>query len=159
MVAAEGEEFGEGVGWVYECGLARAELEEGGGHLLQRLGVVEGRDGDVATVEDRVRSRVWVQSAARVEATAGALAGGGGADGAGAEAGARTVGDGGVEGGTDDGDVVGSRGGVRETFVVWEVCEGGDAAEGPLVVGKAGLLMSEKGFIFMGGGSAEGEKI
>lgn len=33
-------------------GWTGSELEVGGGHLLEGKGVVEGSDGDVATVED-----------------------------------------------------------------------------------------------------------
>jgi hypothetical protein len=56
------------------------------------------------------------------------------ADGAGAEARAGAVGDGGVEGGTDDAYVEGFVGG-GQAFDVAEVGEGGDAGEGPLVLG------------------------
>ena len=41
-------------------GEAGAKFEVGRGHLVQREGVVEGGDGDVAAVEDRVRAGVWV---------------------------------------------------------------------------------------------------
>ena len=140
VVASEGEDFGDMRRWggriVGEGGGARAELEKGGCHLFQREGVVEGRHGYVAAVEDRVGTRVRVQSAARVKAPEGALAGGGRADGAGAEAGSWAVGHRCVKGSADDGDVVGSSGAGGEAFVVWEVGESGDAAEGPLVVEK-----------------------
>lgn len=69
-----------------------------------------------------------------VEAAVGGLAGGGVADSAGAEACAGAVGDGGVEGGADDGYVEGLVGG-GQAFDVAEVGEGGDACEGPLVLG------------------------
>jgi hypothetical protein len=54
-----------------------------------------------------------------------------GADGAGAEAGAWSVADGRVEGGTNYGDVV-VLFGLDETFDGLEVGEAGDASEGPL---------------------------
>ena len=69
-------------------GRAGAEFEEGGGHLVQGEGVVEGGEGDVAAVEDAGPGCVGVEAAAGVEAAEGGLAGGGGADGAGAESGA-----------------------------------------------------------------------
>jgi hypothetical protein len=59
------------------------------------------------------------------------LAGAGGADGAGTETRAGSVGDCCVEGGADDGDVV-VFGGFDETFYRAEVGEAGDAGEGPL---------------------------
>jgi hypothetical protein len=59
------------------------------------------------------------------------LAGAGGADSAGTETRAGSVGDCRVEGGADDGDVV-VFGGFDETFYGAEVGEAGDAGEGPL---------------------------
>jgi hypothetical protein len=59
------------------------------------------------------------------------LAGAGGADGAGTEAGAWSVGDCRVEGGADYGDVV-VFGRFDEAFYGAEVGEAGDAGEGPL---------------------------
>jgi hypothetical protein len=59
------------------------------------------------------------------------LAGAGGADSAGAEAGAGSVGDCCVERGADYGDVV-VLGGFDETFYGAEVGEAGDPGEGPL---------------------------
>ena len=79
--------------------------------MAEREGVVEGRDGDVAAVEDGSPVDVGVYAGAVVEAAVGGLACGGMADGAGAEAGAWAVGDGGVEGDAEDGDVVGLVGG------------------------------------------------
>lgn len=65
-----------------------SELEVGLGHLGEGDEVVEGGHGDVAAVEDVGPGEVGVYSGAGVEATEGGLAGGGGADGAGAETGA-----------------------------------------------------------------------
>ena len=58
---------------------------------MQGQGVVERRDGDVAAVDDQGPGCVGVQARAVVEAPEGGLAGGGGADGAGPEAGALVI--------------------------------------------------------------------
>jgi hypothetical protein len=68
--------------------------------------VYEGRPG-----------AVWVYADCGVKALDWELALGGGADGTRAEAGAGTVGDGCVEGGANDGDVIGGRRG-EEAFGV-----------------------------------------
>jgi hypothetical protein len=108
-----------------------SELLERSGHLLQSNGVVDGRDGDVTAVEDGGPVGVGVYTGSGVEAAEGGLAGRGGTDSAGPEAGAGSVGDGCVERGAEDGDVEkGRRRG--QTFGVGEVGEGGDACEGPL---------------------------
>ena len=113
------------------------ELRIGFLHLPEGELVVEGRDGDVAAVEDVGPGGVGVEARAVVEGAVGGLAGGGGAEGAGAEARAGAVGDGGVEGDAEDGDVVGD-GGVGEAWGVGEVGEGADAGEGPLWMGMLG---------------------
>ncbi len=66
-------------------GVSRTELEVRFAHLAQGQGVVEGRDGDVAAVEDGEGCLVGVQRGAVVEAAEGGLPGRGGADGAWAE--------------------------------------------------------------------------
>lgn len=60
VIAAQGQEFGLGVRGVDLGGGAGAEFEEGGCHLVQGEGVVEGGDGDVAAVEDCVGGMVGV---------------------------------------------------------------------------------------------------
>lgn len=65
-----------------------SELEIGLRHLGESDEVVEGGDGHVAAVEDTGPGEVGVQTGPRVEAAEGGLAGGSGADGAGAETGA-----------------------------------------------------------------------
>lgn len=85
MVAAEGDEFrvdvrcrvGVGERWT------RQELEIRFSHLAESEGVVEGCDGDVATVEDMWPRRKGVDAGAGVETAVRDLAGGGGTDGAG----------------------------------------------------------------------------
>jgi hypothetical protein len=54
VVATEGDEFGVDVrGWVgVGERTARQELEVGLGHLAESEGVVQGRDGDIAAVEE-----------------------------------------------------------------------------------------------------------
>ena len=136
VVAAEGEEFrdaavGDGGLGVVGRGFAVGEVGEGFGHLAQGEGVVEGGDGDVAAVDYGGPVLVGVDLGARVVAAEAGLAGGGGADSAGTEARAGAVGDSGVEGGAEDGDVV-AGGGVLEAADVGEVGEGGYAAEAPL---------------------------
>lgn len=71
MVAAEGEEFGFAIG---VRGGTGTEFEKGGGELLQGEGVVEGRERDVAAVEDGGPGCVGVEAAAGVEAAEGGLA-------------------------------------------------------------------------------------
>lgn len=68
-------------------GLARAELEERFVHLALGETVVEGGDWDIAAVGDLGPGFVGVDSGAGVEACSGHLAGAGGANGAGSEAG------------------------------------------------------------------------
>jgi len=67
---------------------AADELGVGGRHLVQCQGVVEGRDGDVAAIEDLGPGLVRVNGRPVVEASETGLPGGGGADGAWAETGA-----------------------------------------------------------------------
>jgi hypothetical protein len=74
---------------------------------------------------------IWIYATTGIECSLGRLARRGSADGAGAETSAGTVGDGGVKGGADDGNVVGGGGGEK-TFYVGEVCKGGYAGEGVL---------------------------
>lgn len=76
-------------------------------HLLECMLCIEGRDGDVAAVEDVQTGCIRVDAEERVVATAGLLAGGGRADTAWAEACTGAVGGGGVVGEAEDGDVEG----------------------------------------------------
>jgi len=63
------------------------ELEIRGCHLREGDIVVEGRNGDVATVKDGRPRKVGVYAGAGVEAAEGGLTGGGRADGTGSETG------------------------------------------------------------------------
>ena len=86
-------------------------------------GVVERGDGNVAAVEDFEGRDIRVQLAAGVEASESGLPGGGGADGARAEAGAGSIADSCVEGGSDYANVKRS-GWVGQAFDVGEVRKG-----------------------------------
>lgn len=111
--------------------LPGSKLQEGFVHLALGQTVVEGCDRDVSAVGDLGPGLVGVYACAGVVASAGHLAGTGGADCAGSEAGTRSVADGCVEGGTDHGDVV-VLGWFDETLYGAEVGKAGDAGEGPL---------------------------
>lgn len=58
-----------------------AEFEEGFAHLLESESIVEGGDWYVAAVENRVRGRVWIQAATRIETSERSLASRGCTDG------------------------------------------------------------------------------
>ena len=60
VVATQGEEFRVRPGRLSEGRGAGVERQVGGGHLVEREGVVEGSDGDVAAVEDGERGAVGV---------------------------------------------------------------------------------------------------
>lgn len=111
--------------------LPTAQLQKRLIHLPLGQAVIEGSDGDIATISDLGPRFVGVDAGAGVVTCAGHLAGAGRADGTGPEAGAWSVGDGRVEGGTDDGDIVVFRG-FHETFDGAKVSEAGNAGEGPL---------------------------
>ena len=115
VVAAEGDDS-----WVAHssgCGkvggalavrrCSTPQLRQSGSYLLEGEGIVEGRNGNIAAVEDFECCRVRVKQCAGIERANGNLPGRGGTDGARPEPRAGAVGDGGVEGNAEDGDIVG----------------------------------------------------
>ena len=101
MVAAEGEEFGDvavGVGGRFagEWRGAMGQVGERFAHLTEGEGVVEGRDGDVAAVDDRGPFLVWIKTGSWVVTAETCLTGAGCADCSWSESGSWAVGDGGV---------------------------------------------------------------
>lgn len=109
------------------------ELEERLVHLPLSKAIVKGSNGDVSAVNNLGPVQVRVYSCARVVACGRQLTGRSGADRAGSETGARTVGDCSVEGGADYGNVVEFRG-FEEAFDVWEMRKCRDAGKSPLSV-------------------------
>ena len=74
MISAKREQLWVRVRRVRECWSAGAEGGERRGHLGESEGIIEGRDRDVAAIEDRERRGVWVQAAPRIETSEGGLA-------------------------------------------------------------------------------------
>ena len=66
---------------------AGVELEVACAHLAEGKGVVEGGYGHIAAVEDAEGGGVWVEGGTGIVRARRGLAGGAGAEGAGAEAG------------------------------------------------------------------------
>lgn len=82
------------------------EVGEGFGHLSHGEGVVEGSDWDISAVDDLGPFPVRVESSSRIEASGDSLASTSSSDGARPETCTRAVGDCGVKGCSQDGDVV-----------------------------------------------------
>lgn len=85
--------------------IPHAELGKRLSHLPQGQGIIDGRDGNIATVDDGGPVLVRVDAGARVKAAEGGLPARGLPDGAGAEPGSGTVADGCVEGHADDANI------------------------------------------------------
>ena len=116
---------------VYCGSLTVSQVVVGFSHLYQSESIVEGCDGDIATVDDLCPFIVGIDAGSWVEASKASLARTGSSDSTRPEACTRTVGHCSVKGCSKNGNVVFLLR-VLQAACVREVGKGRDAAEAPL---------------------------